>query len=150
MGARTESVRGFTLLEALLVIALLGALVGLAIPFYQSFQVTSQVDSATEELVATFRSAQARAMASEGLQPFGVHLEASRFVVFRGTTYVPSDPLNEVTTLPPRVSLLPAGPANFIFSATRGATGVAGSVAIRGSNKQRNVTINELGVVSAQ
>ncbi|MFH0804661.1 MAG: hypothetical protein V1916_00510 [Patescibacteria group bacterium] len=149
MGVRTELVRGFTLLEALLVIALLGALVGLAIPFYQSFQVTSQVDGATEDLVAALRSAQARAMASESFQPFGVHLESRRFVLFRGATYVPGDPANEVTTVAPTVTLQPGGATDVVFGVTRGATGAASTVAVRSSNKLRNITINELGVVSA-
>jgi len=55
---------GFTFIEVLIVIAILGVIAGFAIPFYQSFQVASNLDNTAQQLVSTLRLAQARAMAS--------------------------------------------------------------------------------------
>jgi type II secretion system protein H len=143
-----KSGAGFTLLEVLLVIGLLGLLVALAIPFYQSFQVSSELDNVAQELVQTLRLAQAKAMASEGWQPFGVHLEENKFVLFQGPVYRADDPFNEETTVAGVLSISYEHQET-VFNAITGTTLNIGRISISSTNsRSRNLIINELGVVN--
>lgn len=139
---------GFTFMEVLIVIALLVGLTGLAIPFYQSFQVGSQLDNTTQELSQTLRRAQAKAMATEFLSAFGVHFESESFTVFEGTSYVSGDPINEVTPFTSAITITPAMGSEIIFSSLYGETTNTGTITIIASNgASRTLTINDLGVV---
>jgi len=139
---------GFTFMEVLIVIALLVGMTGLAIPFYQSFQVGSQLDNTTQELSQTLRRAQAKAMAVESLSAFGVHFESESFTVFEGTSYIPGDPINEVIPFTSAITITPAMGSEVVFSSLYGETTHAGTITIIASNgASRILTINDLGVV---
>jgi len=141
---------GFTFTEVLLVIGILGIIVGLAIPFYQSFQVSSQLDNTTQEIVQTLRRAQAKAMASESFSAFGVHLESQKFVLFKGDSYNPADPFNESVDLTGVLSISSGAGPDIVFSAVKGTTTDTGSITVGTSSGQsRIITINELGVINA-
>jgi len=139
---------GFTFVEVLVVIALLVGLTGLAIPFYQSFQVGSQLDNTTQELSQTLRLAQAQAMATESLSAFGVHFESESFTIFKGVTYVSGDPINEVIPFTSAITITPSMGSEVVFSSLHGETGNAGTIAVAASNgSSRTLIINDLGVV---
>lgn len=139
--------RGFTFLEVLVVLGVLGVLVGLAIPFYQSFQVDSRLDDTAHEVVQTLRIAQSKAMASESFSAHGVHFEAQRFILFRGDTYVVGDPFNEVTGVAQPLSFTSG---DIVFDTVTGIT-VGSTITVSTSTgRTRTVTINSLGVVDVQ
>ena len=140
---------GFSLIEVLIVIGLIGFLVALAIPFYQGFQVSSELDNTVHSLVQTLRFAQAEAMASEGYQPWGVHFEGKRFVLFRGGEYQPKDPTNEETAMPGVLSIF-SEYKDVIFDRVTGATTMAGKITISSNTEESHtIVINNLGVVNA-
>lgn len=139
---------GFTFVEVILVIGILGIIVGLAIPLYQSFQISSQLDDLTQEVVQTLRRAQQKAMASEDFSDFGVHFESQRFVLFKGNSYNPADPLNEVVNLPSVLSISPA--TDIVFSALKGTVAISTLLTIQTRNNETStININEFGVVNA-
>lgn len=141
---------GFTLLEVMLVIGILGLIVGLAIPFYQSFQLSTQLDNTSRELMRAFRQAQTRAMASESFSAFGVHLEQQKFVVFKGDTYSVADPANEVTEMPGVVSLSSLT-SDVIFTKVKGYPNTTATVTVSTPyGESRTITINEEGVVDVR
>lgn len=116
-------VKGFTLLEILIVIALFGIVVGLSIPFYQSFQVSNQLDTTTFEIVQALRRAQASTMAGEDNQIFGVHFESQKFVLFRGfrgDIYLPNDQYNEINEIPKTLTISTSFGQNISFSKIKG------------------------------
>lgn len=140
---------GFTLFEVMLVVGIIGFLAVLAIPFYQSFQVTSQLDNATQELIQNLRRAQARAMASDGFMAWGVHLENKRYVLFRGS-YSSADPFNEVNDLPAALSLTNNIGQDIVFTRVSGAASSVGSLILRTSSGQTStISLNQLGVINA-
>jgi prepilin-type N-terminal cleavage/methylation domain-containing protein len=140
---------GFTLIEVLLVIGLIGFLVALAIPFYQGFQVSSELDNTVHGLVQTLRFAQAEAMASKGFQPWGVHIEEKRFVLFQGSEYRSNDPFSEETAMPGVLSLQ-SEYKDVVFDRVTGTTAMAGKIVISSNtNESHVIIINNLGVVNA-
>lgn len=141
---------GFTFIEVLLVIGLLGLLAALAIPFYQSFQVTSELDNTTHEIISTLREAQSKAMASQGWQAWGVHFANREFILFQGSAYNPADPVNRATAVPGVLSI-DAEHKDVIFSAVNGTTSTMGKIGIRAtSGRSHYLIINELGVVDEE
>lgn len=147
MTQRYVQSRGFTFLEVLVVLGVLGVLVGLAIPFYQSFQVDSRLDDTAHEVVQTLRIAQSKAMASESFSAHGVHFEAQRFILFRGDTYAVDDPFNEVTDV---VQPLSISSGDIVFDSVYGTTGADIITISTITGRTRAVTINTLGVVDVQ
>jgi len=141
---------GFTFTEVLMVIAILGIMAGLAIPFYQSFQISSQVDNTTQEIISTLRWAQARAMSSESLSSFGIHFESQRYVLFKGDIYNSADPSNEPISLSDVLSVNSGAGVDIIFTAISGTTTNTGLITVSAtSGKPRTITINEHGVINA-
>jgi len=140
---------GFTFIEVMIVIGVVALMAGLSIPIYQSFLVSSVLEDTTREVVQTLRSAQSKAMASEQLSDFGVHLEANKFVLFRGNIYNPADPENEEVILPTILTMIPSFGSEVVYTSISGETLDIGSISINTSQgNTRTITINSLGVVN--
>jgi prepilin-type N-terminal cleavage/methylation domain-containing protein len=60
--------RGFTLIEILLSVALIGILAGLSLPVYQAFQVKNDLSVAVDTVVQSMRRAQMLSRASQGMR----------------------------------------------------------------------------------
>ena len=145
-----QRTHGFTLIEVILVIGLIGLLAGLAIPLYQRFQVSSELDDTAHGVTQSLRFAQARAMASDGWQAYGVHFEDTRYVVFAGTEYQADDPQNEATDIPSVLRLAPEY-TDVVFDRVTGQTSMAGAIKIQtDGTESRMITINELGIIDEQ
>ena len=74
--------KGFTLVEFVVVIAVIAILAAATAPFYRSFYLAQQFESTADELVANLRRAQARAMASEQDSAWGVRWETGSYVIY--------------------------------------------------------------------
>lgn len=77
--------RGFTLLELMLVIAILAVLsVGAVLSFF-SYQTQTEIDSAAKNVVNALRDAQSRAMSGKDFKAWGVCFDISgnKVVLFR-------------------------------------------------------------------
>ena len=138
--------KGFTFIEVLLVIALLGLLVGLLVPFYQSFQVSNQLDTTAFEIVQTLRMAQARAMAGDEGSIFGVHLESQKFVLFKGGVYQNGEVANEINEVPRTLNVSTSFGPDITFSKIKGETSTAGTITILSDiNESKVIQINAKG-----
>jgi len=79
---------GFSLIELLLVIAIMGLIVGISIPFYQSFQLSSQIDTSTSEIVGSLRRAQIRSMANDFDDSWSVRIGTnSKVTLYKGLDF---------------------------------------------------------------
>ncbi len=136
---------GFTLFETLLVIALIGLLATLAIPFYQSFQTQAQLDSAIAELKQALRTAQLETMLGKSNVPHGVHIDAQHFIAYQGTSFSPSDPNNFSTTLAPSLHITTSFGADITFSGRQGTPSQTGTISIASSTISHTLSINALG-----
>lgn len=135
----------------MMVIGIMVLLAGLAIPFYQSFQVSSGLDNATRELVSTLRRVQNLAMGSDQWSPWGVHIEAHRYVVFVGTSYNAADPHNESYSVSPTVTISSAAGTDIVFARITGTTSNVGTVTLQTTtNESTSVVITSLGTVYVQ
>ena len=140
---------GFTFVEVLITLGIIGFLIGLAIPFYQTFYISNQLDNTSTELIQTLRRAQLKAMASEEYQTFGVHLEQRKFVLFKGTSYNPNDSYNEFTELPNTLTLTANTGPEVFFNYLKGETTNTATIIITSSNnRSQTLSINEVGKIN--
>ena len=124
--------RGFTLIEALTIVGILIVLIAVSIPAFRFFQKESDLNNSVEEALNTLRLAQNKTIASEGASQYGVHFEAGKCVLFKGTTYNPSASDNEIHNLPQSVEIdkveLAGGGQEVVFARVTGTTNQFGKV----------------------
>ena len=104
---------GFTLIEILLSIMLIGILSAMSVPLYQSFQNASNLNIARDTVVQALRQAQTYAYSGKEDGAWGFHLGQFQFwpnvssiegvdiIIFKGTSYETRDTnFDEVINLP--------------------------------------------------
>ena len=147
---------GFTLIEILLVIAVLIILLAMSIVFLQSSQKQSDLQSSSQEIISALKRAQNRTLASENDSTFGVFVDTisspHRYILFQGSTYIPS-PLDEISFLSDSVefSVVDLGGVDeIVFDRLEGTTSQPGDITIRlksSPSQTRVIYIDALGVI---
>lgn len=139
---------GFTLIEVLLSVVIIGALAGLSVPVYQSFQVKNDLEIGADTVAQALRRAQILAQASEGDSMWGVKVQSGTVILFKGTSFAARDTAaDEATSLVP--TIVPSGNTEFVFSKMSGLPSLAGNLTLTSANGDiRNLTINPKGFVS--
>ena len=149
--------KGFTLIELVVVVALVVLFVGLAIPALRVAQKGSELEDTAELLVAVLRLAQNRTLGSEGASQYGVFFDTStspdRYILFKGSSYAARDvAVDEVNTLPASVEIagttLPG--TETVFQKVSGTASGAGSITLRlvlNPEKAEEVYISTSGAI---
>lgn len=139
--------RGFSLIEMVLSFALIGIIVGVSIPIFQSFQFKSDLDVAIDDAAQRFRRAQALSQLGKGDATWGVHMEVGSIVVFQGTSFAARDAnLDEVTALARGIT--PSGMTDIVFDKLTGLPQSTGVFTFTTSDGQeRFLTINDQGTI---
>ena len=87
--------QGFTALEILIVIAILAILLATILPSFTNFRRSSLLNTDTMNLVTLINRARLLSVSSKDDEQYGIHLESSKAVLFKGDTYSASEPTNE-------------------------------------------------------
>lgn len=135
--------KGFTLIELIVVIALIAGLSALAIPIYSSFQIEVQFDNTTAEITQTLRRAQALTLAGEQDKVWGVTFTSSSY-----SLYANGDAsFDELETIPATLTL--SGLSTVEFSRLNGGTADTGSITVTASSigKIKTISVNSEGRV---
>jgi prepilin-type N-terminal cleavage/methylation domain-containing protein len=149
--------RGFTLIEIILVSAMAAILVLAAVPFFQSFSASHQLDVNADDLLSVMRRAQSAAMGGKENSKFGVYFTtgpAASFIFFRGDSYVARDTeYDEVHNLPQAISLALnlGGPTEIAFSKLKGTPSVIGGITLANNNGETKIlSINQVGRINVE
>lgn len=139
--------KGFTLIEIMLVIALMVVIGGISAPVYQSFQVKNNLDVASYTVAQTLRRAQVLSQVGASDSPWGVHIESGSATLFKGASYTSRDTLlDEVSEI--STNIIPSGISDIIFSKLLGEPQVTGNIILTTSNDDtKTITINAKGTV---
>lgn len=100
---RSRAERGFTLVELLIVVLLLGILGALTVPGFRTGLVRHQVDTAARLLAADIREVQERVLNRESADEFKIHFGENRYTVLQNTRVI------KAVDLPGGVSIVSAG-----------------------------------------
>ena len=140
-------VRGFTLVELMMVIAILVLLIVVSLPLAINFYKTRQLDVYEQGFVQALRRAQLKAMSVEADSSFGVYIGSDQYVLFRGNSYLARDvAYDEVFDLPD--NLLVQGLSEIVFNKLRGIPSNTGDITLTINNQTETININEMGRIN--
>lgn len=149
-------IRGFTLLEILLVITILAISFGLFALYSQNTQSRNDLNSQTAVLVSNLRLAQSNASSGNTAGYNGIHLDAaaSSYTTFIGETFNAQDNLNSIVQLPATISfqnvLLNGGGTDVVFTGPKGDTDNYGTfeVVLSPTGQSILITVSKIGTIN--
>ena len=149
--------KGFTVTELIVVIALVVLFTGLAIPALRVAQKNSELEDASQLLQSVLRLAQSRTLGSEAASQYGVFFDTAaspdQYILFRGATYASRDvAADELHILSKNVEMSQVTiPGNeLVFLRLTGTVANTGSVTLRlvsDPAKQETVYVSSSGAV---
>src|SRR5882672_11100173 len=116
---------GFTLVEMLLSVVIIGMLTGLSLPVYESFVRRNDLDLAAQNLAFALRRAETYARAVNYDSPWSVEIQSSSITLFQGTAFGSRNTAyDESVSIPGSITPSGLGEVQFAkFSATPNTTG---------------------------
>lgn len=138
---------GFTLLEAMLSVALITIIAGISFPISQSFQNKNNLDIATVEIAQTLRRAQVLSQGVDGDISWGVKIQRGNIILFKGVSYVARDiAFDEVFDM--STNIIPSGLSEIAFTKFAGLPQTIGAIILTSvNNETKTITINTKGMV---
>lgn len=138
---------GFTLIEAVLSIALITIITAISLPVYQSFQVKNDTDLARTTLVQAIRRAQLLSRAMEGDSEWGIYIAPGGGTLYKGASYASRDfAFDESYSIP--TSIAPSGLTTIHFSKLSGLPTTVGTTTLTSVNADVvTISINTKGVI---
>ncbi len=155
---KRESGAGFTLIEIIIVIAVLTVIGAIAITSFISFQKTPQLNNASEEIINILRIAQNKTLSSEGNSQYGVYFDITvspqQYILFKGSSYPSRNASFDQVYLIPDITefyAINTGGANeIVFDKLTGSTKNSGNVSLRlkdDNSQTKIIYIDNSGVI---
>jgi prepilin-type N-terminal cleavage/methylation domain-containing protein len=140
--------KGFTLIEMLLTVAVISLLATISVPIFQSFQVRDDLNIAVDTIAQSLRRAQTLSVSGTHDYEWGLYVTTGTIAIFGGedpVSYASRKPAyDETFGLPEAIS--PSGLSEVVFSRLYGLPNVTGSFMLSTTiNATRTITINEKG-----
>lgn len=139
---------GFTLVEVLISVAIIGMLTAISLPVSELFVRRNDLDIAAQNLVSTLRRAQTYARSVNHDSDWSVKVQQSSVTLFRGTNFGSrntdyDETFNLVGTI------TPTGLAEVQFTKLNATPNTAGTITLSSTtNDIRTITINAKGAVT--
>ena len=138
---------GFTLLEILLCVAMIGIIAAVTAPLYNGMLTKNDLDIAATTLMQSYRRAQVLSQGMDRDTNWGVKVQSGSIVIFKGASYAARDTtLDESTTISPNIGV--SGTATeIVFNKLSGTPQTTGSVTLTSGLNSKVITINAKGTV---
>lgn len=143
------------MLELVIVMAVIAIVAGISISSLSTFSRNQGLGNGTEMIITAVNDARLKTMSSEGGFQYGVHFEASKAVLFTGTTYSATAVSNVVYNMPTAVEIstisLAGSGVDVVFKKITGKTDQYGSIIIRlraDNSRTKTININSNGAIS--
>jgi prepilin-type N-terminal cleavage/methylation domain-containing protein len=140
--------RGFTLIEALVVLGIFSLLVAVSAPFYQSFQARNDIDVAANTIIQALTRAQGLSRAVKGDSAWGVRIQPGVITLFQGNNFSSPDrdkSNDEIFKMPKTIT--PSGANEIVYAKFTGYPVSTGTVTIAIPVKTVNIAVNQKGLV---
>jgi len=126
---------GFTLIELLVSLAVLSLMAAVVFVGYRGMSARFELKTQSSKVLDVFNLAHARTVSSLDASQYGVHVEQTQYVLFKGATYSAGDPDNVVYALSSSVEIsditLLGGGVDVLFDRLTGKTSQAGTFRVR-------------------
>lgn len=139
--------RGFTLIEILLSVALIGILAASAAPVYHALYVRNDLEVASNTIVQMTRRAQVLSQGARENTQWSVHIQTGSITLFKSADYATRDSTyDELFPLP--MSITPST-TDIVFQKVTGTLPASITITLTSSgNEPRELTINTKGIVT--
>jgi len=138
--------RGFTLLELVLVIAIIGGVTAISIPAYRDYQIRSDLNIAAEQITQALGRAQLLSQAGQHGMSWGFSVPQS--TLFAGQSYaVRIAPHDERYPIPETIGT--SGLSEVWFTRVEGVPSATGTIiltSLRGEQRTVNILIDRKGI----
>lgn len=155
MFPKIHTVRGFTLIELVVVIAISVLLVLVTISFFSSFRNSQVLQGETSQALSILNKAQSYTLNSKSDSEYGVRVNGDQLILFKGLAFASSSPTNEAYVLHSAVQIssttLSGGGNDIIFDRLTGDTSNDGSfvLSLKSDPTQKNViSISKTGATA--
>lgn len=139
---RNAPSKGFTLMEVLVVLGVMAVLLGVSMLSFSSLRDYFLLRTAVQDVQTTILNARSATLASNGDSVHGVHIEATKVVSFRGSTYIASSSSNIEYVFPSTVTASSAGIGDdIIFTRLTGRTQASGTITLTESRSGASTTL---------
>lgn len=138
---------GFTLMELLLSVVIIGMIVGITAPLYNTFLGRNDLDITMQQVASALRRAQTYARGVNGDSVWSVAVQPSAVTLFKGTTFASRDTsFDEVVPMPGTITA--SGLAEVQFAKLSAAPNATGAVTLTtNTGEVKTVTLNAKGMV---
>ncbi len=126
--------KGFTVVELLIVVAIVGTLASIVLVPFMGFRDTKVLDATADDIVSLLSEARQDTLLSKGASQYGVHFEATRMVYFKGTMFSEPNVNNKEVIFDSIVqlsSILFTGGDDVVFQRLTGKTTNSGSTTLQ-------------------
>ena len=142
--------RAFTLLETLLIIAIIVFLAALIFPLSLDFYKDQQLQSATQGILQTLRRAQLKAMAVEQDSSFGVYVTNTNYTLFKGNSFATRESnFDEIFPMSSTISVQSL-PKEIIFLKMEGMPTSNQTIILNSGSRSQTISINEVGRINLE
>lgn len=143
--------KGFTLIELILVIAITAIVAALSVPFVQSFQTSTDLYTHANTITKTLRRVQQQSIVGQNDSSWGVYFDngIKSLIVFKGDNYISRDPDFDQPIEYPAVFNLTTDFGNeFYFSIYSGQPSASGLITLDGlNNESKTISITSFGLI---
>jgi prepilin-type N-terminal cleavage/methylation domain-containing protein len=144
--------KGFTLIEALITIAIIAVLAGMSTLGIVNFGKSSDIEGGRTTVVQALRQAQSNSLADLDQKTWGVHFENNKVTIFpdSGSGFDSAEKNNQVKLMPTGVSIAFefGGGVDLMFDKGKASTLSPGTITLSSSaNTTAEITINSEGMI---
>ncbi|MEK7227872.1 MAG: prepilin-type N-terminal cleavage/methylation domain-containing protein [Patescibacteria group bacterium] len=149
----TDFKKGLTLIELIMVVAVIAIIVAITVPALISFRKNQAIQNTTNAITSLLEEARTKTLASYNNTFYSVHFETDKATLFTGSTYSSSDTTNKVVLYDTPVVLqstsLSGGGVDVIFDRLKGTTSKYGTIMVQiPSGTSKTITISSGGVIT--
>jgi len=138
---------GFTLVELIIVVALITIISAMSVAFYSRFLTQNAVANTVDQLVGEFRKAQLYSMMGRQNGTWGVAYNSNKIQLFQGNTFATRNTaFDESFSVNTNISI--TGFTELTFTKATGTPSASPTITVAGNNNTKIITINSLGVIS--
>ncbi|MDD4409254.1 MAG: prepilin-type N-terminal cleavage/methylation domain-containing protein [Candidatus Pacebacteria bacterium] len=133
--------KGFTILELLLSVAMIAVLAAASVPLYSIYRSRGSVDSSSSIAVNSLRSAIIFSTSGKANSQWGVHFEKGKITIFKGDSFSSRDiSYDKVVTLEDDVTF---SGINDVYFNNKGLPSQTGLVTVSYGQDSRDISIGQ-------